>query len=244
MNLYANLHRIPAMKLRGAAAIAAQTAGAQGGRLSGAAADRHRLRHSARWRPWTICGRAPPDGGGLDFFFDTHGFGNILRQQARRIASRLTRKTGSKTMAQKDIQSVLQEDRVFPPSAAFRKQATLKARRTSGHVRQGRGRLCRLLGGPGASAKSNGSGPSPCRWTTAQAPNYRWFTDGQLNVSHNCLDVHLRERGDKTAIIFEGEPGDVRKLTYAELHARCAGSPTRSRRAASGAAIAWSFTCR
>ena len=52
----------------------------------------------------------------------------------------------------------------------------------------------------------------------AKAPNYRWFTDGQLNVSHNCLDVHLRERGAKTAIIFEGEPGDVRKLSYAELH--------------------------
>ena len=31
----------------------------------------------------------------------------------------------------------------------------------------------------------------------AKAPNYRWFTDGQLNVSHNCLDVHLRERGDE-----------------------------------------------
>jgi acetyl-CoA synthetase len=53
----------------------------------------------------------------------------------------------------------------------------------------------------------------------SQAPNYRWFTDGQLNVSHNCLDVHLGERGEKTAIVFEGEPGDVRKLTYAELHA-------------------------
>jgi len=37
-------------------------------------------------------------------------------------------------------------------------------------------------------------------------------------VSHNCLDVHLRERGEKTAIVFEGEPGDVRRLTYAELH--------------------------
>ena len=52
----------------------------------------------------------------------------------------------------------------------------------------------------------------------SKAPNYRWFTDGQLNVSHNCLDVHLAERGEKTAIVFEGEPGDVRKLTYAELH--------------------------
>ena len=52
----------------------------------------------------------------------------------------------------------------------------------------------------------------------SNAPNYRWFADGQLNVSHNCLDVHLQSRGDKVAIIFEGEPGDVRKLTYAQLH--------------------------
>ena len=54
---------------------------------------------------------------------------------------------------------------------------------------------------------------------TAHAPNYRWFTDGRLNASVNCLDVHLPERGDKTAIIFEGEPGDTRRLSYRELHA-------------------------
>ena len=53
----------------------------------------------------------------------------------------------------------------------------------------------------------------------SKAPNYRWFTDGQLNVSCNCLDVHLAERGHKTAIIFEGEPGDTRRLSYRELHA-------------------------
>jgi acetyl-CoA synthetase len=47
----------------------------------------------------------------------------------------------------------------------------------------------------------------------------RWFTDATLNVSHNCLDRHLDRRGDQTAIIWEGnEPGDVRRLTYRELH--------------------------
>ncbi len=51
------------------------------------------------------------------------------------------------------------------------------------------------------------------------APNYRWFEDGLLNVSHNCLDVHLPAAADKVAILFEGEPGEVRKLTYGELHA-------------------------
>src|SRR4029077_13982152 len=54
----------------------------------------------------------------------------------------------------------------------------------------------------------------------SRAPNYRWFTDGQLNASVNCLDVQLAERGHKTAVIFEGEPGDVRHLSYRELHAQ------------------------
>ena len=51
----------------------------------------------------------------------------------------------------------------------------------------------------------------------SDAPNYRWFADGTLNVSHNCLDVHLADRGDKIAILFEGEGGDKRTLTYREL---------------------------
>jgi acetyl-CoA synthetase len=53
----------------------------------------------------------------------------------------------------------------------------------------------------------------------SHAPNYRWFSDGELNVSYNCLDAHLSERGHKSAIIFEGEGGDVRRLSYRELHA-------------------------
>ncbi len=53
----------------------------------------------------------------------------------------------------------------------------------------------------------------------SKAPNYRWFTDGELNVSYNCLDVHLEERGHKTAITFVGEPGDVRHVSYRALHA-------------------------
>jgi acetyl-CoA synthetase len=49
----------------------------------------------------------------------------------------------------------------------------------------------------------------------------RWYEDGELNVSANCLDRHLAERGDKTAIIFEGDdPNDSRHITYRELHAK------------------------
>jgi len=47
----------------------------------------------------------------------------------------------------------------------------------------------------------------------------KWFADGTLNVSANCLDRHLAERGDQVAIIWEGdEPGDVRHITYRELY--------------------------
>ena len=47
----------------------------------------------------------------------------------------------------------------------------------------------------------------------------RWYEDGQLNVAANCLDRHLEARGDKTAIIFEGDdPNESRSLTYRELH--------------------------
>ncbi len=54
----------------------------------------------------------------------------------------------------------------------------------------------------------------------------RWFQDGELNVSANCLDRHLGRHGDKTAIIWEGDdPNDSRRISYNELHAevcRCA----------------------
>ena len=47
-----------------------------------------------------------------------------------------------------------------------------------------------------------------------------WFGDGTLNVTESCVDRHLAQRGDKTAILWEGdEPGDTRTLTYKELHA-------------------------
>jgi len=49
----------------------------------------------------------------------------------------------------------------------------------------------------------------------------RWYEDGVLNVAANCLDRHLEKRGDKTAILFEGDdPGESRALTYRELHAQ------------------------
>ncbi len=55
----------------------------------------------------------------------------------------------------------------------------------------------------------------------SQAPFFKWFEDGLLNVSYNCLDRHIEKGlGDKTAIIFEADGGEVTRATYAQLHAR------------------------
>ena len=53
---------------------------------------------------------------------------------------------------------------------------------------------------------------------SSRAPHYSWFDDGELNVSYNCLDRNLESLGNKIAIVFEGEPGDSRHISYAELH--------------------------
>ena len=59
------------------------------------------------------------------------------------------------------------------------------------------------------------------KWNTVldwKPPFAKWFDGGKLNVSYNCLDRHLDSRGDKTAILWEGEPGDRRAISYRELH--------------------------
>ncbi len=53
----------------------------------------------------------------------------------------------------------------------------------------------------------------------SKAPFVKWFVGGKTNISYNCLDRHLATKGDKTALIWEGEPvGDAKKYTYTELH--------------------------
>ena len=52
----------------------------------------------------------------------------------------------------------------------------------------------------------------------SEAPFFKWFTDGTLNVSYNCLDRHLDTIGDKVAYHWIGEPGDTRTFTYRELY--------------------------
>jgi acetyl-CoA synthetase len=120
-------------------------------------------------------------------------------------------------MASKNIVSVLQEERTFPPAAEFTAQARIKPADLERMRREAAedpsGFWARL-----ARQEISWHTPFTVTLDDSDAPNYRWFTDGRLNVSFNCLDVHLEQRGDKTAIIFEGEPGDTRRFSYRELH--------------------------
>ena len=121
-------------------------------------------------------------------------------------------------MAQKNIQSDLQKDQVFPASSDFRRKATLKAADFAALYKKAAEDYVGFWADL-AVAEIAWQKPFTIPLDDADAPNFRWFVDGELNVSHNCLDIHLETAGDKVAILFEGEPGDVRKLTYRELHA-------------------------
>ena len=118
----------------------------------------------------------------------------------------------------KNIVSALHEERSFPPGPEFAARAWIKPR----DLEAMRARATQDPIGFWADLARKElvwHKPFSVVLDDSKAPNYRWFTDGRLNVSYNCLDVHLAERGHKTAIIFEGEPGDTRRLSYRELHA-------------------------
>jgi acetyl-CoA synthetase len=117
-----------------------------------------------------------------------------------------------------NIESVLVEKRRFPPSEAFTAGARLKPDDLAA-LREDAAHNYKGFWATQAQKELRWHKPFSVTLDESHAPNYRWFTDGELNVSHNCLDVHLEERGHKTAVTFVGEPGDVRHVSYRELHA-------------------------
>ncbi len=117
-----------------------------------------------------------------------------------------------------EIESVLQETRTFAPSAEFSAQARLSSaadyermyRESIDHPELFWDRVAQEL--PWIE-------PYERVLDWSGAPFARWFVGGKLNASAVCLDQHLDSiRSGKRAIVWEGEPGDSRTLTYAELH--------------------------
>ncbi|MEO7507249.1 MAG: acetate--CoA ligase, partial [Pyrinomonadaceae bacterium] len=116
-----------------------------------------------------------------------------------------------------NIDSLQKEDRLFPPSAEFAAGSRV------GSVAEYEALYAEAAASPDEfwgrmSQELEWFHP----WTQVldwQPPHAKWFVGGKLNVSHNCLDRHLTTaRRNQAAIIWEGEPGDKRTLTYQQLH--------------------------
>ena len=116
------------------------------------------------------------------------------------------------------IQSVSREARLFPPSADFAARALIND--AAAYEKLYRRSIDDPEGFWAETARAELTWIRDFKkvldW---KLPYSKWFEDGQINLSANCLDRHLATRGDKVAIDWEGEPGDSRKLTYRELHA-------------------------
>jgi acetyl-CoA synthetase len=119
-----------------------------------------------------------------------------------------------------DIQSVMHETRVFPPSEAFVKQANVSG--MAAYQAMVDASKKDYAGYWADLARKNIQWKKPFTKTLndSNAPFYKWFEDGLLNVSYNCLDRHLTTQPEKTAIIFEADDGKVTKINYRDLHAR------------------------
>ncbi len=119
-----------------------------------------------------------------------------------------------------NIESVLNEMRVFEPSAEFVNQANVSGMPAYQA-------LCKAAEQdyPGfwanlARETLQWKKPFTKSLDESNAPFFKWFEDGELNVSYNCLDKHLADQPEKIAIIFESDDGKVSKVSYRELHGR------------------------
>jgi acetyl-CoA synthetase len=121
-------------------------------------------------------------------------------------------------MSRETIESILQEKRLFSPPAEFAQNAQIQS------LEQYQELYDRAAADPeGFWAQL---AEKELHWFQKwdkvldwQPPFAKWFVNGKINLSYNCLDRHLTTwRKNKAAIIWEGEPGDSRTLTYAQLH--------------------------
>jgi len=116
------------------------------------------------------------------------------------------------------IDNVMIEDRVFPPSDEFVSKASISS------MEQYQTLYDEAKANP--QAFWDKLAKEELHWFKPYDSVYKkedgvvsWFAGGETNVSYNCLDAQIAAgRGDKKAIIWEGEPGDQRTLTYSELH--------------------------
>jgi acetyl-CoA synthetase len=118
------------------------------------------------------------------------------------------------------IESVLQENRVFPPDPKFVQQANIAG--MPAYLKMCEEADRDFLGFWERLAREELLWHKPFTkvLNDSRAPFFKWFEDGQLNASYNCLDRHLKTQPDKTAIVFEADDGKLTRISYSALHRR------------------------
>src|SRR3954451_11989272 len=120
-------------------------------------------------------------------------------------------------MSQVNISSTLNETRVFPPSAEFSKQAHIKSAEEYERIyKEAAADPEKFWAGVAKELHWFKPWNKVLEW---EVPWAKWFVGGEINLSYNCLDRHVQTwRKNKAALVWEGEPGDSRTLTYQQLH--------------------------
>ncbi len=121
-------------------------------------------------------------------------------------------------MAEETLESVLSEERVFEAPPEFAEKARISGMDQYLEMMKHATEDYEGFWAKQAHQEITWATPFTQVLDESRPPFYKWFSDGTLNVSYNCLDRHVAaSRGAYTAILWEGEPGDTRSLTYQEL---------------------------
>ena len=118
------------------------------------------------------------------------------------------------------IESVMHETRVFMPSEELQASANIKGMAEYQALCKKAGDDYEGFWADLARDLLDWKKPFTKTLDESNAPFYRWFDDGEINVSYNCLDRHLATRANQTAIIFEADDGSVSHVTYQDLYHR------------------------
>ncbi|MBI2959686.1 MAG: acetate--CoA ligase [Betaproteobacteria bacterium] len=121
-------------------------------------------------------------------------------------------------MTSATIESVLQEDRLFEPSPEFVKQANVSGMAAYQALCDEAERDFEGFWGRMAREQLLWHRPFAKVLNESNAPFFKWFEDGEINASYNCLERHLKTQPEKTAIIFEADDGKVTRISYRQLY--------------------------
>ncbi len=116
------------------------------------------------------------------------------------------------------INNILEEKRIFPPSKKFTENSNISTQEELLSLKKQASDNPIQFWESFAKSELDWFEPFETVLDNENAPFFKWFKEGKLNITYNCLDRHIkRGLGGKTALIWEGEPGDSKKYTYEEL---------------------------